>query len=88
MVKKKGDQVQFMEKRIFIISNRWPQNWYKAWSDEPETWRAFLRRVDHWIYIDSDREICRLASYEEFKETADNDGYSTVIKHPEHVNID
>ncbi|QBL97863.1 replication-associated protein [Wastewater CRESS DNA virus 2] len=88
MVEKKGGQVQMLCKRIFINSNTFPSSWYKAWVSGALPFEAFVRRVKEWIYFDADREMCRFASFQEFKETCENDGFVTIPKVVETVNLE
>lgn len=43
---KKGSMVNFIAKRIFICSNKLPEEWYPEMSKDADLWAAFLRRVN------------------------------------------
>lgn len=48
-VPKKGSICQFTSKKIYIISNKLPEEWYPEVSKDERLWAAFLRRIDNYI---------------------------------------
>lgn len=68
LVQTKGGQQQFLARKLVITSNALPTSWYsKIFSDSKNSFPAFARRVDRWIFMGTQLSIATKV-YEDFTE--------------------